>query len=50
MQTTITEDEPIVTLVPEYLRDMALLVSQQDKRSAPSNFLFFVSGLYHVYL
>lgn len=43
MPTPITEDEPIVTLVPDYLRDMAKLVSQQDKRSA-SNFNFF-SGL-----
>jgi len=33
MPTPITEDEPIVTLVPDYLRDMAKLVSLQDKRS-----------------
>jgi len=34
MPTPITDDEPIVTLVPDYLRDMAHLISQQDKRSA----------------
>ena len=33
MPTPITEEEPIVTLVPDYLRDMADLVTQQDKRS-----------------
>lgn len=34
MPMPITEEEPIVTLVPDYLRDMARLVSQQEKRSA----------------
>ena len=33
MPTPITDDEPIVTLVPDYLRDMAELVARQDKRS-----------------
>jgi len=38
MPTPITEEEPIVTLVPDYLRDMANLVVQQDKRSVVCGF------------